>query len=193
MQECHRLAAPSVRGSRQAVSKPLKKWIALFYLYVAQPFACSMRQKNQREDMPMSDNPAVQITPPLVAQIVSEYVKRNQVPLADISTVINTVFQSLTALGKAPEPPPQDPAVPIRQSVRPTYVVCLECGMRGKMLRRHIRHAHGMEANEYRTKWRLSPDHPIIAPGYSQVRSDFAKQIGLGRSATPRRRRPSSR
>src|SRR5215469_421200 len=106
MQECHRLAARSVRGSRQAVSKPLKEWVALFYLYVAQPFACSMRQKNQREDMPMSDNPAVQITPPLVAQIVSEYVKRNQVPFSEISTVINTVYQSLLGLGKAPEPTP---------------------------------------------------------------------------------------
>ena len=148
---------------------------------------------NQWEDMPMSDNPAAQVTPPLVAQIVSEYVKRNQVPLADISTVINTVYQSLVSLGKAPEPPAKDPAVPIRQSVRPTYVVCLECGARGKMLRRHIRQAHALEANEYRAKWGLSPDHPITAPGYSRARSDFAKQIGLGRSATPRRRRRSSK
>ena len=100
----------------------------------------------------MSDNPAVQITPPLVAQIVSEYVKRNQVPLADISTIINTVYQSLLSLGKDPEPPAKDPAVPIRQSVRSQYVVCLECGARGKLLRRHLRQAHGLEAHEYRTK-----------------------------------------
>ena len=64
----------------------------------------------------MSDNPAAQITPPLVAQIVSEYVKKNQVALADISTVINTVYQSLVSLGKDPEPPAKDPAVPIRQA-----------------------------------------------------------------------------
>ena len=141
----------------------------------------------------MSDNAATQVTPPLVAQIVSEYVKKNQVPLADISTVINTVYRSLLSLGKAPEPAPQVPAVSIRQSVRPQYVVCLECGARGKMLRRHLRQAHGLNADEYRAKWALSPDHPIIAPGYSQARSDFAKKIGLGRKATPRRRRRSSR
>ena len=139
----------------------------------------------------MSDNPAAQVTQPLVAQIVSGYVKKNQVAVTDISTVINTVYQSLVALGKTPEPAPQAPAVSIRQSVRPTYVVCLECGARGKMLRRHLRRAHGLEANGYRTKWGLSPDHPITAPGYSQRRSDFAKQIGLGRNATSRRRRRS--
>src|SRR5262249_9504048 len=100
----------------------------------------------------MSDNLATQATQALVAQIVSEYVKKNQAPLADISTVINTVYQSLMSLGKAPEPPIKDPAVPIRQSVRPAYVVCLECGARGKMLRRHLRQAHGLEANEYRAK-----------------------------------------
>ena len=139
----------------------------------------------------MSDNPAVQATQSLVTQIVSGYVKKNQVALADISTVINTVFKSLVSLGKAPEPPPQ-PAVSIRQSVRPTYVVCLECGVRGKMLRRHLRESHGLNPNEYRGKWGLSPDHPITAPGYSQERSAFAKQIGLGRRASPRRRRRSS-
>ena len=140
----------------------------------------------------MSDNPAAQVMPPLVAQIVSEYVKKNQVPVADISTVINTVYQSLSALGKAPEPTPQVPAVSIRQSVRPSYVVCLECGARGEILRRHFRQAHGLEAHEYRTKWGLSPEHPITAPGYSLRRSDFAKQIGLGRRATPPKRRRSA-
>ena len=140
----------------------------------------------------MSDNPAVQATQPLVAQIVSGYVRNNQVALADIATVINTVYQSLMSLGKAPEPTPQASAVSIRRSVRPTYVVCLECGVRGKMLRRHFRQAHGLEANEYRAKWGLSPDHPITAPGYSQVRSAFAKQMGLGRRPSPRRRRRSS-
>ena len=137
----------------------------------------------------MSDNPAAQVTPPLVAQIVSEYVKKNQVALADISTVINTVYQSLMSLGKAPEPTTQAPAVPIRQSIRPTYVACLECGARGKMLRRHLRQAHGLEADAYRSKWGLSPEHPITAPGYSQARSDFAKQIGLGRKRAARRSR----
>jgi predicted transcriptional regulator len=140
----------------------------------------------------MSDSPAPQVTPPLVAQIVSGYVKKNHVVPADISTVINAVHQSLLSLRKAPEPTPQAPAVSIRQSVRTTYVVCLECGVRGKMLRRHLRESHGLNPNEYRAKWGLSPDHPITAPGYSQARSAFAKQIGLGRKAAPRRRRRSS-
>jgi predicted transcriptional regulator len=141
----------------------------------------------------MSDNPAVQATQSLVTQIVSGYVKKNQVALADISTVINTVFKSLVSLGKAPEPPPQVPAVSIRQSVRPQYVVCLECGARGKMLRRHLRESHGLNPTEYRGKWGLSPDHPITAPGYSQERSAFAKQIGLGQKRGARRTRRRSR
>jgi predicted transcriptional regulator len=137
----------------------------------------------------MSDKPAAQATQPLVTQIVSSYLKKNHVAPADISTVINTVYQSLLSLGKAAEATPQAPAVSIRQSVRPTYVVCLECGARGLMLRRHLRQSHGLNPAEYRAKWELSPDHPITAPGYSQQRSAFAKEIGLGRSATSRRRR----
>jgi len=142
--------------------------------------------------MPTSDNPAAQAAQPLVTQIVSSYAKKNRVAPADISTVINTVYQSLLSLGKAAEPTPQAPAVSIRKSVRPTYVVCLECGARGLMLRRHLRHVHGLNPPEYRAKWGLSPDHPITAPAYSRQRSAFAKQIGLGRKAIPRRRRSSA-
>lgn len=138
----------------------------------------------------MSDNPTSALqTQFLVAEIVSSYVKRNQVPPADMPALIRTVYQSLTALEKAPEPPRQDPAVPIRQSVRPTYVVCLECGRRGNMLRRHIQALHGLSAEQYRAKWKLSPDHPLTAPAYSERRSTLAKKLGLGRSRTPRRRR----
>lgn len=140
----------------------------------------------------MSDNPAAQATQPLVAHIVSSYVRKNQVPIADISNVINTVYQSLSALGKAPEPPTQAPAVSIRQSVRQGYVVCLECGRRGNVLRRHIKSAHALTPEQYRAKWQLSPDHPLTAPAYSAQRSAMAKRAGLGRRATPRRRRRSS-
>ena len=147
---------------------------------------------HKREDIPMSDNPAAQAAQPLVTQIVSSYVKKNHVAPADISTVINIVYQSLLALGKTAEPAPQAPAVSIRQSVRPTYVVCLECGARGLLLRRHLRQSHGLNPSEYRAKWGLSPDHPITAPGYSEQRSVMAKQSGLGRRATPRRRRSST-
>jgi len=142
--------------------------------------------------MPMSDNPVVQAAQLLVTQIVSSYVKKNHVAPADIPTVINTVHQSLLSLGKAAEPTPQAPAVSIRQSVRPTYVVCLECGARGLMLRRHLRHSHGLNPSEYRAKWGLSPDHPIIAKRYSEQRSVMAKQSGFGGRAAPRRRRSST-
>jgi predicted transcriptional regulator len=71
--------------------------------------------------------------------------------------------------------------VPVRQSVRPDYVVCLECGFRGRTLRRHLRLQHHLERAAYLTRWRLPPDHPITAPGYSARRSAMAKQLGLGR------------
>jgi predicted transcriptional regulator len=138
----------------------------------------------------MSDSVAASTTQPLVSRIVSSYVKNNHVPPADIPTVINTVYQSLIALGKDLEPEPtRAPAVSIRQSVRPGYVVCLECGVRGQILRHHLRKTHGLSPAQYRAKWELSPDHPITAPAYSEQRSAFAKQIGLGRGATRRRRR----
>jgi len=137
----------------------------------------------------MSDNPPRAATQPLVARIVSSYVKKNQVATADMPGLINTVYQSLIGVGKAPEPAPRDPAVPIRQSVRPDYVVCLECGLRAKMLRRHIQTHHGLSAEQYRAKWKLSPDHPITAPAYSEQRSAMAKQLGLGKGTGPRRRR----
>lgn len=135
----------------------------------------------------MSANSTLQVTQPLVAQIVSGYVKNNQVAVADMAAVINTVYQSLLSLGKAAEPAtPHKPAVPIRQSVRPNYVVCLECGRRGHMLRGHIQAAHGLSPEQYRAKWGLAESHPITAPAYSQQRSAFAKQMGLGKGR-PRR------
>src|SRR5437763_7403628 len=95
--------------------------------------------------MPMSDNPAPPLTQSMVAEIVSAYVSKNQIAPADIPALINTVYQSLLAAGKAAEPEPaRTPAVAIRQSVRPNYIVCLECGQRAKMLRRHIQGAHGL-------------------------------------------------
>jgi predicted transcriptional regulator len=78
-------------------------------------------------------------------------------------------------------PGPLVPAVPIRRSVQRDRVVCLQCGYRGQVLRRHIRVAHGLEPAQYRVRWKLPPDHPIAAPAYSERRSTMAKQIGLGR------------
>ena len=140
----------------------------------------------------MSYNPVIASTQTLVAQIVSGYLKKNHVLPADIPALIATVHQALTALGNAPEPAPQNPAVPIRQSVRPNYVVCLECGRRGHMLRRHIGDKHRLTPEQYRAKWKLSPDHPLTAPAYSQRRSAFAKQSGLGKGTTQRGRERTS-
>jgi len=138
----------------------------------------------------MSDNAAGPAIQSLVAEIVSAYVRKNQIAPADIPALINTVYQSLLAAEKAAEPEPERaPAVPIRQSVRPNYVVCLECGRRAKMLRRHIQSAHDLAPEQYRARWKLSPDYPLTAPAYSGQRSAMAKQFGLGRGAKGRRPR----
>src|SRR5215470_8654104 len=101
----------------------------------------------------MSDNPSLSVMQSLVAEIVSAYVRNNQIAPADIPTLINTVYQSLLAAGKAAEPEPErTPAVPLRQSVRPNYIVCLECGQRAKMLRPHIRAEHGLSPEQYRAR-----------------------------------------
>ena len=130
----------------------------------------------------MSAIPAAATTQPLVSRIVGSYVKKNHVPPADLPIVISTVYKSLIALGRVAEPAPTiAPAVSVRQSVRPGYVVCLECGARARMVRKHLRQRHGLSPAQYRSKWSLSPDHPITAPTYSEERSAYAKQIGLGR------------
>jgi predicted transcriptional regulator len=138
----------------------------------------------------MSDKPAVPATQSLVTEIVSSYVKKNQIAPADIPTLISTVYRSLLTAGKTAEPEPaRTPAVPIRQSVRPKYVVCLDCGWRAKMLRRHVNSAHGLTPEQYKARWGLKPDHPLTAPAYSEAHSAMAKQLGLGRGAKGRRPR----
>src|SRR5271156_910062 len=118
----------------------------------------------------------------LVATIVSSYVKQNTVSADAFPTVIAAVHQALSGLGKPVLPvEPRAPAVPVRQSVRPDYVVCLECGFRSQMLRRHLRVQHGLERAAYFARWALPPVHPIPARGYSARRPRMAKQIGLVR------------
>jgi predicted transcriptional regulator len=129
----------------------------------------------------------------LTATIVGSYLRRNQVPADQLATVIATVHQTLLGLRKpAEEPTPAlTPAVPIRRSFSRDHVVCLECGWRGKVLRRHLRTRHALTPEEYRARWNLKPDHLLIAPAYSERRSVFAKELGLGgrRSARRGRRR----
>jgi predicted transcriptional regulator len=134
-----------------------------------------------------------------VIRIVSSYVQRHQIAPDQLVTLIVNVHRALAGLRRSP--PGQErlrPAVPIRRSVQRDYVICLECGYHARTLRRHLRRAHGLDIADYRTRWNLPMDHPLIAPSYSARRSTVAKQMGLGRKpgavmarppATGRRRR----
>ena len=131
----------------------------------------------------------------MTAEVVSAYVGNNMLPAAQISEVIKSVFGSLSALQSAaseskPEPP--KPAVAIRKSITPDYIVCLEDGKKLKMLKRHLRTTYGMTPDDYRAKWGLQADYPMVAPNYAAQRSAFAKKIGLGRKSTGRGRRARS-
>jgi predicted transcriptional regulator len=122
----------------------------------------------------------------LVAEIVSRYVAKNSVPVDQVGGLIAAIHQALSGLGNAePAPGPLVPAVPVRRSVQPDYVVCLECGFRAKTLRRHLRMNHGLEVGAYRARWKLQTDHPTTAPAYSERRSAMAKELGLGRKPVP--------
>jgi predicted transcriptional regulator len=123
-----------------------------------------------------------------VAAIVRSYVAKNSVAVDQLGGLIATVHQTLSGLGTnttAPTlaPAKSAPAVPIRRSVQPDHVVCLECGFRAVTLRRHLRVAHGLEPAAYRVRWKLATDHPLTAPAYSERRSTMAKQLGLGRKS----------
>jgi len=127
-------------------------------------------------------------------EIVASYLGKNKVPSEQIGDVINTVFNSLSALdqGAVDEPPVKGgprPAVPVRRSVTPEYIICLEDGKKLKMLKRYLRTNYQMTPEDYRAKWGLPPDYPMVAPNYAKQRSDFAKTIGLGRDATRKRGR----
>jgi predicted transcriptional regulator len=138
-------------------------------------------QKGEKQ-MP-GDQPAGSANRELAAQIVAAYLRRNQIAADQIAALISSVYKALNSLGKpaAEAKAPRTPAVPIRQSVRRDYVVCLECGWRGQMLRRHLTTAHGLTVPEYRVRWKLPTDHRMTATGYSERRSTMAKQLGLGR------------
>lgn len=122
----------------------------------------------------------------MTANVVAAYVRNNALPTGQLADIINAVYGSLRSLDaqtvEAPQEP-QKPAVPIRRSVTPDYLVCLEDGKRLKMLKRHLRSTYNMTPDEYRTKWGLAPDYPMVAPSYAEQRSEFAKRIGLGRGA----------
>ena len=122
----------------------------------------------------------------MTAEVVAAYVGNNSLPAKQLSDVINTVFGTLNRVnsknGAAVNGHAQKAAVSVRRSVTPDYIICLEDGKKLKMLKRHLRTVYGLTPDEYRAKWRLPTNYPMVAPNYSKQRSAFAKKIGLGRS-----------
>ena len=117
----------------------------------------------------------------LTAEIVSAHVSNNPIGAEILPGLIQDVYRTLAGVGKEQVlPDKQIPAVPIRKSVFPEYVVCLEDGKRLKMLKRHLKTSYNMTPDEYREKWQLPPDYPMVAPDYAKHRSSLAKKIGLG-------------
>ena len=130
----------------------------------------------------------------LTTEIVAAHVSNNNVAVSDLPGLINQVYRSLATIGTPPEPiaeKPQ-PAVPVKKSVFPDYIICLEDGKKLKMLKRHLRSTYNMTPDEYRTKWSLPADYPMVAPNYAEQRSEFAKKIGLGRGTGRQSARRSS-
>jgi predicted transcriptional regulator len=117
----------------------------------------------------------------LAAQIVSAHVAHNTVSPADLPKLINDVHRALATAGQPVAPHRGEPAVTVRQSVKSDHLVCLECGRHFSMLRRHLATDHQLTPDQYRQKWGLPRDYPIVAPEYAKTRSRLAKKIGLGR------------
>jgi predicted transcriptional regulator len=120
----------------------------------------------------------------LVADIVSAYVSNNSLPSSDLGSLIGDVHAVVVKLvdnpaQAAPTEPPK-PAVPIKKSITEEYLVCLEDGRKFKSLKRHLRTRYNLTPEQYRAKWQLPPDYPMVAPGYAQTRSRMAKDMGLG-------------
>jgi predicted transcriptional regulator len=116
------------------------------------------------------------------SQIVAAYVRKNLISTDQIAGLINSVHSTLSGLGnEVIEEPPRVPAVSIRRSVHADYIICIDCGYRGKMLKRHLQSRHGLSVAQYKTRWRLPSDYSTTAANYSAQRSKLAKQIGLGR------------
>jgi predicted transcriptional regulator len=123
----------------------------------------------------------------LTAMVVSAYVAHNNLPSGDLVALISSTHSAFTELGAKPEAPPEPivlvPAVPIRKSITPDAIICLEDGKAFKSLRRHLGTAYNLTPEQYRAKWGLPPDYPMVAPNYSQARAALARASGLGRKA----------
>jgi predicted transcriptional regulator len=142
----------------------------------------------------MADQPESSELLALTSNIVASHVSNNSVAVADLPHLIQQVFASLAGLsqahaaGAAPRP---QPAVPIKKSITPDYIVCLEDGKRLKMLKRHLKTRYNLTPDQYRERWGLGADYPMVAPNCAAQRSTLAKKIGLGTKRRTRRRRPA--
>ncbi|NQV85407.1 MAG: MucR family transcriptional regulator [Rhodospirillales bacterium] len=120
----------------------------------------------------------------MAADITAAYVGQNKVDTSQVPNLITTIFKTMDGLSSGvPEALERgkNPAVAVRRSVMPDFIVCLEDGRKMKMLKRHLRTAYNLSPDEYRSRWGLPPDYPMVAPSYAKRRSDFAKKTGLGR------------
>jgi predicted transcriptional regulator len=131
----------------------------------------------------------------LSTEIVAAYVSNNSVPLGDLPTMIKSVHSTLGGLSGVPGADiqtNQKPSVPVKKSIHPEYIVCLEDGKKLKMLKRYLRSRYGLSPDDYRAKWGLPADYPMVAPNYAAQRSEFAKKIGLGRTSPGKKTRRRS-
>ena len=128
----------------------------------------------------------------LTSNIVASHVSNNTVPIADLPQLIQQVYAALSNVGQgssvAIASRPQ-PAVPVKKSIAPEYIICLEDGKKLKMLKRHLKTQYNMTPEQYRDRWGLPQDYPMVAPNYAQQRSELAKKIGLGTTKRRRRKR----
>lgn len=146
--------------------------------------------------MDNTQNETAEMLITLTSDIVAAHVSNNNVDVADMPTLITSVHAALAGLGQPAEPEeePRMPAVPVRSSVKPDYIVCLEDGKKLKMLKRYLRTNYDMSPEDYRARWNLPADYPMVAPNYAATRRDLAKKIGLGRKpGQPRGRKPKAK
>ena len=138
----------------------------------------------------MSDQPSQTDLLELTAEIVSAHASNNKVVPAELPQVIKDVFATLSELGESGVPAEAPtPAVPVKKSITPDFIICLEDGKKLKMLKRHLNTSYGMSPEQYRERWGLPADYPMVAPNYAKRRSTLAKKIGLGRKAGSKPRR----
>ncbi|SCA55876.1 Transcriptional regulator [Candidatus Terasakiella magnetica] len=132
----------------------------------------------------MSDQPSKLELLELTSEIVSAHVSNNSVSMQDVPQLIEDVYKTLGHVGEKSEQKEKvQPAVPVKKSIQQDYIICLEDGKKLKMLKRHLKTAYNMTPEEYREKWNLPSDYPMVAPNYAEHRSNLAKKIGLGTRA----------